>query len=219
MKNNWKIFMVMLTGVLVIMAACGNSSEESNAISDNTLTNSSSAQSGEVSSNEDLADENTINHPSDSTDNTKLNDHEETSNHRFTNLTDSESMEPTNGNGEMTEINEDEYLKKLNEMEEADRLSEAGTTIVDLEEQESERYQKWDVELNEVYRILKETLSKEQMDQLKEEQRNWIIHRDEVAKEESLKYKDGSTEALEYVATQASLTRERCYELIARYMK
>jgi uncharacterized protein YecT (DUF1311 family) len=75
------------------------------------------------------------------------------------------------------------------------------------------------VELNKIYGVLKEQLSKEQMEKLREEQRNWINHRDEAAKKSSLKYKGGSTESLEYVATQASLTRERCFKLVAKYMK
>ncbi|MEH7440091.1 lysozyme inhibitor LprI family protein [Neobacillus drentensis] len=73
--------------------------------------------------------------------------------------------------------------------------------------------------MNEIYGVLKEQLDTKQMEKLKEEQRKWIKHRDEAAKEASLKYKGGTTEALEYVATQATLTRERCYELVAKYMK
>ena len=57
------------------------------------------------------------------------------------------------------------------------------------------------------------------MEKLKEEQRDWITYRDETAKASSLKYEGGSTEALEYVATQAILTRERCYVLVAKYMR
>ncbi|UOR11113.1 lysozyme inhibitor LprI family protein [Halobacillus amylolyticus] len=88
-----------------------------------------------------------------------------------------------------------------------------------MEEQEEERYKNWDKALNEIYGVLKEQLSPEQMDQLTEEQRNWVEFRDEAAKEASLEYEGGSTESLEYVATQASLTKERCYELVANYMK
>jgi len=135
------------------------------------------------------------------------------SNSNSTQITDDSS------DREMTESKKDEYLKKLNEMEEEDRNLEAGTSMVEMEEQEAERYKKWDVELNKIYGVLKEQLSTEEMDELREEQRNWIKFRDEAAKEASLKYKGGSTESLEYVATQASLTRERCYVLVAKYMK
>lgn len=104
-------------------------------------------------------------------------------------------------------------------MEESDRNLKPSKTMVGLEEQEAERYKDWDVVLNEIYGVLEEQLSTEQMDKLREEQRDWVNQRDEVAKEASLEYKGGSTESLEYVATQASLTRDRCYVLVANYMK
>ena len=77
----------------------------------------------------------------------------------------------------------------------------------------------WDALLNEVYGVLKEQLSTEEMDQLRTEQRNWIKHRDETALKASLKYKGGTQEHLEYVAVLANLTEERCYQLVANYMK
>ena len=91
--------------------------------------------------------------------------------------------------------------------------------MVEMEEQEVERYQNWDKMLNEIYGVLQAQLPSDEMDQLREEQRNWVKHRDEAAKEASLKYEGDTTESLEYVATQASLTRERCYELVAKYME
>ena len=57
-----------------------------------------------------------------------------------------------------------------------------------MERQEAERYKNWDKELNEIYGVLKEQLSIEQMDKLRVEQRNWVEHRNEVAKESSLRY-------------------------------
>lgn len=103
-------------------------------------------------------------------------------------------------------------------MEEEDRYAESKDTTVELVEQETERYEKWDKEVNEIYRSLEAQLSTEQMESLREEQREWIVHRDETANESPLKYKDGSMESLEYVATQAELTRERCYLLVAKYL-
>ncbi|MGG3563278.1 lysozyme inhibitor LprI family protein [Neobacillus rhizosphaerae] len=182
MKSNRKLLMVLLTIILVVLAACGKSSVESNA----KLNNQPKVQ-------------------------------EDTSNHTSTNSNDGESQKPSNN--EMTESKKDQYLKKLNDMEEADRNEEAKSTMVEMEEQEADRYKRWDEALNEIYGVLKEQLDTEQMDKLKEEQRKWIKHRDEAAKEASLKYKGGTTEALEYVATQATLTRGRCYELVAKYMK
>ncbi|WP_246202556.1 lysozyme inhibitor LprI family protein [Virgibacillus doumboii] len=207
--------MVMLT-VVVILAACGNSSDESGAKSNNQSSNSSSTQSENGdSSNKNITNGDKTENSSEGAENTQLNDQDSNNTDAASNDEESKS----GNNSEMTVSKKGEYLKKLNKMEEADRFSEAGTTISELEKQEAERYKKWDRELNEIYGVLKEQLSIEQMDKLREEQRDWIKHRDEVAKEASLKYKGGTTESLEYVATQASLTRERCYALVANYMK
>lgn len=202
--------MIMFTVVLVILAACGNSSVKSSAKSNDQSSNSSSTQDANGDSTN--IDKNKTENSSEDADNTKLNNQEDTSSHTSKNPNDEEPLKSS-------ESKKDEYLKKLNEMEESDRYSEAGTTTLELEEQEAERFKKWDVELNKIYGVLKEQLSTEQMDKLREEQRNWIKQRDEMAKEASLKYKGGSTESLEYVATQASLTKERCYELVAKYME
>ncbi|PKR78048.1 hypothetical protein CEY16_09025 [Halalkalibacillus sediminis] len=149
----------------------------------------------------------------------------EESNSKSSNDTDSKSTQneneesTSNSDNEVTTNQKEKYLDKLNEMEESDRHAETKSTISDMEEQEKERYEKWDQVLNEIYRELKKQLSEDQMDKLRVEQRNWIKHRDEAAKEASLKYEGGSTETLEYIATQASLTKERCYKLVAHYMK
>ncbi|MFS0559699.1 lysozyme inhibitor LprI family protein [Terribacillus sp. 179-K 1B1 HS] len=116
-------------------------------------------------------------------------------------------------------LGKNDYLKELNAMEEADRNAEAKYTTKDMVDQEDERYKKWDAKLNEIYGVLNEQLSTDEMNELKEKQRTWIVERDNEAKEASLKYEGGSMETLELVATKATLTRERCYELIASYMK
>ena len=114
----------------------------------------------------------------------------------------------------------DEYLKILNTQEEADKNKEVtDTTTIGLIAEETERYETWDKLLNEIYGVLKTQLTESEMKKLQEEQREWIVYRDATAKESSLKYEGGTMEKLEYVATQATLTRERCYELVAKYMK
>ncbi|MBB4825056.1 uncharacterized protein YecT (DUF1311 family) [Sporosarcina luteola] len=189
MKNKRMVSTVILTVSLGILAVCGNTSEEPSAQSDDT-PNPTQIERKPHSDNASNETEETETNPS--------------------------NTEPDQESAELTQ---EQYLKKLNEMEEADRNGEVGTTTVELENQETERYEKWDVELNRIYGLLKEQLSSEQMDQLREEQRAWMEQRDEKAKKSSLAYQGGSMESLEYVATQASLTRERCYELVAKYMK
>lgn len=217
MEKNKKFLTVLITVALSgVLTACGDSSEES---SSQPASNSSAQNEDGGSTDRDSADSegNEEENTSGSSDNTQLNEQENTDNSSASS-NDGESMESSNQN-ENHESNKDEYLKKLNKMEEADRYEEAKITTAELVEQEGERYRNWDEELNKIYGLLEEQLDKGQMDQLREEQRIWIQQRDEAAKKSSLKYKGGSMEPLEYVATQASLTRERCYLLVAKYMK
>ncbi|UOE94583.1 lysozyme inhibitor LprI family protein [Alkalihalobacillus sp. LMS39] len=192
MQKKMRVFTTILIGVSTVLCAC-NSSDDVSTNMNTQVANSNLEQDETEIEVEEAPQEQ---------DNTKEVE-QELSSH-----SDKESQEDKKG----------DYLKKLNEMEEADRQLESGVTMAELEEQEEERYRKWDEELNKIYGVLKEQLKPEEMDKVREEQREWIIYRDNTAKESSLKYEGGSTETLEYIATQATLTRERCYELVAKYM-
>lgn len=193
MQKKMRVFTTILIGVSTVLCAC-NSSDDVSTNTSTQVANSNLEQDETEIEVEEAPQEQ---------DNTKEVE-QELSSH-----SDKESQEDKKG----------DYLKKLNEMEEADRQLESGVTMAELEEQEEERYRKWDEELNKIYGVLKEQLKPEEMDKVREEQREWIINRDNTAKESSLKYEGGSTETLEYIATQATLTRERCYELVAKYME
>lgn len=205
MRSKQKFILAVLAFVLIIVTACENASDQSGVEANDPLQDIDSNQTGSIT--EDSSDHVNEN---------EINDQEETSSQTDENPIDEEEMV---NNGSETIPDKAEYLEKLNQMEEADRDVEAGSTIAELEEQEDARYHKWDDELNQIYRVLTEQLSDTDMDDLREEQREWIVFRDESAKEESLKYQGGTTEALEYTATQASLTRERCYLLVAQYLE
>lgn len=71
-----------------------------------------------------------------------------------------------------------------------------------MEQATTKVFTKWDHALNEIYGVFDEELATSKMDQLREEQRDWVKHRDEVAKKEFSQYKGGSLESLEYIATQ-----------------
>ena len=193
----------MFTIVIAVLAACGNSSDEtttpanSQSLNNNSTNTTDNDSSIEESDNGDTAETST------STDTNESNNEADSSDNASVSL-------------------KDKYLQKLNELEAEiqDKLNNSkATTTVEMEEEEADRYKRWDEALNEVYGILEEQLPKEKMDQLRVEQRNWIKERDKLAKEASLKYEGGTMESLEYVATQASLTQERAYELVARYMQ
>lgn len=126
----------------------------------------------------------------------------------------------TNVSDQSTDDKE-KYLSRLREVEkemETLRKNSDAMTTLDMEKEQVFRYEVWDKELNEIYGVLREKLSKEQADQLRNKQQEWIEYRDETAKEESLTYEGGSKESLHFVATQATLTKEECFELVLDYM-
>ncbi len=83
---------------------------------------------------------------------------------------------------------------------------------------ENEKWEMWDELLNEIYGVLQEQLPSEEMEQLREKQRNWIKERDERALQASLKYKGGTQEHLEYVVVLKDFTEKRCFELVEGYL-
>ncbi|MEH7251037.1 lysozyme inhibitor LprI family protein [Neobacillus niacini] len=137
-----------------------------------------------------------------------------------TNSNDKESSKFNNTDTEVTESKKEEYLQKLNSTKKAtEELEASDSSTYALKKVENDRWEMWDELLNEVYGVLKEQFTTEEMDQLRKEQRNWIKYRDDTALEASLKYKGGTEEHLEYVAVLANLTEERCHELVGNYMK
>ena len=114
----------------------------------------------------------------------------------------------------------EDYLVKLNNTKlETEKLKATDSSTYALKKVEDDRWELWDELLNDIYGALKEQLSPEEMDLLRENQRQWLKDRDEQALEASLKFKGGTQEHLEYVAVLANLTEEKCYELVDRYMK
>ncbi|MCM3786456.1 DUF1311 domain-containing protein [Neobacillus mesonae] len=190
MKNNRKALKgMLLIAVLCIMTACGNSTDESTA-SDNPPPNNNSAPN---TNDDDSLDTDASNTDSTDTDTS----------------TDTVSLR-------------EEYLEKLKDTKkEMDEMQEnpVDDTTYAMKKVEGDRFDVWDGLLNEVYGVLEEQLSPEEMEQLREEQREWITYRDETAKEASLKYEGGTMEQLEYVMVQNNLTEERCFELVEDYMK
>ena len=116
----------------------------------------------------------------------------------------------------------DKYFQKLHQIEaslsDLDYLIKDGVTS-DLIEAESERYERWDDALNEIYGVLKTQLSESEMNALREKQRSWIAYRDRTANAERVKFEGGSAAPLAYLGTMATLTEERCYELVEGYMR
>ena len=229
--------MVMLA-VLVILAGCGNSSEESNVTSDNQSKNNNSSQNTNEEIDTDSNDTNekvetSQNDKDDSsngeatenasnTDNmdTDTNTSEDDSNEKIDTSNDEPAKEEDSSTDNIEAGLKEAYLEKLNDTKkETEELEPTGPSTYAHKAVESNGWEIWDDLLNDIYGVLNEQLPPKEMDQLKEEQRNWIKHRDDSALEASLKYKGGTQEHLEYVAVLANLTEERCFELVENYMK
>ncbi|QWU47949.1 lysozyme inhibitor LprI family protein [Bacillus sp. NP247] len=115
-----------------------------------------------------------------------------------------------------------EYITKLNSIEESlkklDYLYEKGITT-EMKEGESKRYEAWDNALNEIYGVLKRQLPTKEMNTLREKQREWITYRDQKAKEAWNESGQGTLSGLATISSNATSTRERCYQLVEQYMK
>lgn len=190
---------MVLIAALLLLAACNNSATESSTSANNEPENNS------ISQNEMQENTNT--------------ESAEAANTNNTNTTESEK---DSGANDDKVSQKEEYLTKLNtkkrEMDELRNNPEDDSTYA-MKKVEGERYKAWDDLLNEIYGVLQKQLSSEEMEQLKQEQREWIKNRDSKAKEASLKYEGGTMEQLEYVAVLADLTEERCFALVEGYMR
>ncbi|MFD2627496.1 lysozyme inhibitor LprI family protein [Oceanobacillus kapialis] len=202
---------IVIAGFLILLlAACGNENDE-NAADD--------TESG-VEETDTTSDE-------------TEGAHEEAGNAEESNPEKNEST--SGGEGEQQEETEtaqdDEsdqstpdmktaYRNKLVELEEqlAAEEKELGSTQRELTEFAGKSFNMWDDALNEVYAELEKQLSKDEMESLREEQRAWVQTRDAKAAEEAAKYEGGSMESMQYISSQAQLTKERAYELITDYM-
>lgn len=225
MENNRKRLMGIFILVLVVLAGCGNSSDELRAKSNNQ---SPIQNTDDDSQNEDLTviEKDTTENSSEGAEETddKNGDEIDTENNSGTKTEDASNNvvakeeEPTTNHTEGSV--KERYLKKItNTKKQAEELKATDSSTYAMKKVENDRWDIWDELLNEIYGVLKEQLSPEEMDQLKEEQRNWIKYRDDSALEASLKYKGGTQEHLEYVSVLANLTEERCYELVENFMK
>jgi len=118
------------------------------------------------------------------------------------------------------ESKKQEYIKKLDNIELGFKdFDKSEKTTKDMRDHANERYKQWDVVLNEIYGVLKNQLSVNDMKNLQDEEIQWIKKRDAKAKEDSAEAKGGTIEPVLYAGSLAQSTKERCYELVDKYMK
>lgn len=114
----------------------------------------------------------------------------------------------------------DEYiarLDKLNEVLENTFNNLSDTTTIGMNNAKNQELTQWDNELNKIYRMLREKLPEDEFIILRDEERQWIVDRDEKANAAAAKYEGGTLAGLEYLRVQVNTTKERTYELVDLY--
>jgi uncharacterized protein YecT (DUF1311 family) len=221
MNFNRHFLIGMLTIGLIFLAACENSSAESSATTDNEESKVTQSETAETSSVENDTEDDHVT----SEDNTNENSGEEATEEAETTKkveTANDNAAEEDSSSKSTVSKKEEYLQKLNDAKKEtreQREESADGITIELKGVEGNLFDLWDGLLNEIYGVLEDQLSTEQMEQLRVEQREWIKHRDNKAEEASLEYEGGTAEHLVYTTVLNDLTIERCTVLVEEYMK
>lgn len=75
----------------------------------------------------------------------------------------------------------------------------------------------WDCELNLIYSSIRKEMDESAAEALRREEVEWIRKRDLAADKASAKSNSTPSQSIEYVRTSASVTMDRCYELLENY--
>ena len=115
-----------------------------------------------------------------------------------------------------------EYLKDLDDLEDdivtSDSLYEEESTLKMIDIQE-EKFQIWNDELNNIYRVLKNQLSGEEYEEFKSKEITWLNKREALAEEDASNFEGMDFAQVQYNSSLAKLTKERCYELVNTYLQ
>jgi Protein of unknown function (DUF1311). len=103
---------------------------------------------------------------------------------------------------------------------ENEQVVKEGNTDYGIATYAQDSFEQWDAALNEIYGILKQSLSSEDMKRLRTEEIQWVDQKEKMAKDTENEQGQGSQLGyVAYYSTSAKLTKDRCYELVDKYMK
>ena len=141
-------------------------------------------------------------------------DHQETA----VNEISAEETKSTSAVSEASPCDTDEYYQKLQSLEQKEEdLYGQTTDSQSMKDAVAQVYEWWDDELNYVYQQLKQTLSDEEFQTLKEEELDWIAARDGEAEKVAEQWEGGSDQIIVVTEREIELTKERTYELTQRW--
>lgn len=98
------------------------------------------------------------------------------------------------------------------------KMQKEPLTQMELNTLTEELYKLWDSELNQIWNQLKNSLDEDTMEELTEEERNWISGKEQIVQEAGAEYEGGSMQPMIENEKAAELTKNRVYELI-KYLK
>ncbi len=217
MKLKMRFLISLIAVWFTVLSACGNASDET----DNKQSNTNQAQEEQGDSADKKTDADGTRKPEEGTEGSQPNGQGKAAGEESA-VEGPGQGTPSENNKEAQAGKKQEYLKKLEAAKqevEALTPSDEDTSTVVLKKDAENRWQVWDRLLNDIYGVLKSQLPAEEMKELQIEQRNWLVHRDNMALRASEKYKGGTAEQLEYVSVLGNLTEQRCYELVRIYME
>ncbi|CAM5612462.1 hypothetical protein SAFG77S_09712 [Streptomyces afghaniensis] len=116
-----------------------------------------------------------------------------------------------------------EFLERLDSIQrELDSLpdkkySDTGTTNA-MKNYYGISDEKYDIALNRIYDLLKKELSPKTMESLQMEEIKWIEQKEAEADKERQKYAGKTHEWVAYYISSYELTKERCYELVNKFI-
>ena len=113
--------------------------------------------------------------------------------------------------------------RELEDVEEAvksleNKIQTEELTQLELNETTAEIYRLWDDELNQIWGYLKSELDGETIEQITEEEQEWITYKENEISKAGADYEGGSIQAMIENEKGAELTKARVYEL-AEYFK
>ena len=115
-----------------------------------------------------------------------------------------------------------EYLKKLDDLDEDVKKSkslleeESNLKMIEIEES---KFEIWNNELNNIYKVIKEQLSEKKYEIFKNQEISWLDERDKKAEDNANKFEGMDFAQVEYNLSLAKLTKERCYKLVNEYLQ
>jgi len=113
------------------------------------------------------------------------------------------------------------YLKKLDNIQtkiDTDYNDKEQLTTYDMRRANDAKYKLWDDVSNEIYKDLQNTLSASDKENLTQEELVWIAKKESDAENTKKKVEGGTLEPVFYSQSLVDSTKNRCYELVNKYI-